>query len=367
MNAMRSATITFPMLGDRFSINPSATFHIFGWTFYWYGAIIAFGFLLAAIYCFRRSRQFGISNDDLIDLLIFAVPSGIIGARLYYVIFNFSEYVNNPIDIIKIWEGGLAIYGGIIGGLIATVIFCKVKKIPIGPILDIGSFGLLIGQAVGRWGNFINREAFGAETRVPWRMGLTPAGSDVTFYVHPTFLYESLWNALGLLLLHILSKKNRRKYDGQMFIYYMCWYGLGRLYIEGLRTDSLYLPGTDIRVSQLLAGLSLLAGLIILFINKVFRYHEPEQLWVNRVQAMKAGKGIESEPAGNDDGFFGAAQGGAPEVENRLPHEERDEAYDEPVVEPVDVVLFDEIPEKSLEETEDSPKNNSNDNNLKEN
>lgn len=353
MNAMRSATITFPMLGDWFAVNPPATFHLFGWTFYWYGAIIACGFLLAALYCFKRSSQFGISGDNLMDLLIFAVPSGIIGARLYYVIFNFSEYVDNPIDIVKIWEGGLAIYGGVIGGIIAAAIFCRVKRIPIGPILDLGSFGLLIGQAVGRWGNFINREAFGAETTVPWRMGLTPKGSDVTFYVHPTFLYESLWNALGLLLLHIFSKKNRRKYDGQIFLFYMCWYGLGRLYIEGLRTDSLYLPGTDIRVSQLLAGLSLLAGLIILFINKVFRRHEPERLWVNRVRAMKAAQASAGGPAGNVGYSSGSADGAAPAGEGIKEDEEG-----EPVVEPADVALFDEIPEKSLDEDSGPEKGN---------
>ncbi|HHU21878.1 MAG TPA: prolipoprotein diacylglyceryl transferase [Clostridiales bacterium] len=349
---MRSATITFPMLGDRFSINPSATFHLFGRTFYWYGAIIALGFLLAVVYCFKRSSQFGISNDNLIDLLIFAVPAGIVGARLYYVIFNISEYVDNPVDIIKIWEGGLAIYGGIIMAVIATAIFCKVKKIPLGPILDIGAFGLLIGQAVGRWGNFVNREAFGVETQVPWRMGLTPRGTNTTFYVHPTFLYESLWNVLGLVLLHIFSKKNRRRYDGQLFLYYVCWYGLGRMFIEGLRTDSLYLSGTNIRVSQLLAGASLLVGLIILIVNR-FRHHEPEQLWVNRVQAIHAGEDIGN--AGDDDSFSEAAE---EEIQDGVSQIPREEIYGGPIAEPADAVPPDsETAKETPEKTEDSDQN----------
>lgn len=286
MTMMRGASISFPMFGENFVINPPDHFTVFGHPFYYYGIVIALGFLLAAAYCMKRRTQFGISSENFLDLLILALPLGIVGARLYYVIFNFSLYSGNFTSVFKIWEGGLAIYGGIIAAAITTLVFCRVKKISAGAILDLASFGLLIGQAVGRWGNFFNREAFGSETDVFCRMGLTLPGSE-TIYVHPTFLYESLWNALGLLLLHIFSKAGRRKYDGQLFIMYVGWYGLGRVFIEGLRTDSLYLFSSGIRVSQLVAGLSVLAAAAILFVNNREK-HDPDRLWVNRVPESAA-------------------------------------------------------------------------------
>lgn len=250
---MSSAAISFPMFGENFSINPSSHITIFGRNIYWYGILIAIGFLLAVAYGLRRSKDFGLTEDNVLDMLLCAVPLGIIGARLYYVIFNPTDYIGPGKwgNIVKIWEGGLAIYGGVIGAVIGLIIICKARKIPIKPMLDIGGLGLPIGQAIGRWGNFMNREAFGAETTVFCRMGLTLPGQS-TVYVHPTFLYESLWNIAGFLILHYVSKKHR-KFDGQIFVMYLGWYGLGRFFIEGLRTDSLYIGGTDIRVSQLLA------------------------------------------------------------------------------------------------------------------
>ncbi|MEG0777263.1 MAG: prolipoprotein diacylglyceryl transferase [Oscillospiraceae bacterium] len=279
MTSVPNAIITFPMLGDGFAISASADFSIFGLDLHWYGAIIAIGFLLAVIYISRRSADFGVTSDNIIDLLLFAVPAGIIGARLYYVIFDFSTYKDNLIDIFKIWNGGLAIYGGIIGGIIGAFIFARVKKLPLAPFLDLGGFALLIGQAVGRWGNFINREAFGRETEIFCRMGLTDAAGN-TIFVHPTFLYESLWNLLGLLLLHIFSKLGKRRYDGQLFAMYVAWYGIGRLFIEGLRTDSLYLFNTGIRVSQLLAGITVLGAIAFLAINGS-RPHDSSKMLVN--------------------------------------------------------------------------------------
>ncbi len=259
------ATITFPMLGDGFSINPSNHITIFGKNIYWYGIIIAIGFILAVVYALKRCRQFGLTTDNIFDIIICAAPAGIVGARLYYCIFFDPASYFGPgkwLNIFKVWEGGLAIYGGIIFAVAAVIIYSRVKKVPLGPMLDIGGLGLLIGQAVGRWGNFMNREAFGAETDVFCRMGLTVPGHD-TIYVHPTFLYESLWNVLGLIILHVVSKK-WRKFDGQIFLMYIGWYGLGRFFIEGLRTDSLYLFGTDIRVSQLLALICFGAVCVIL-------------------------------------------------------------------------------------------------------
>ncbi|MEF9970988.1 MAG: prolipoprotein diacylglyceryl transferase [Oscillospiraceae bacterium] len=298
MTCVPNGIITFPMFGDGFSITASSDFSIFGLELHWYGAIIAVGFLLAVLYVNHRSTDFGISSDNLVDVLIFALPAGIIGARLYYVIFNFSIYKNDLLSIFKIWEGGLAIYGGIIGAVIAAAIYCRIKKIPLGAILDLGSFGLLIGQTVGRWGNFINREAFGAETEIFCRMGLTDAAGK-TIYVHPTFLYESVWNLLGLLLLHLFSKAGKRRYDGQLFAMYVAWYGLGRVFIEGLRTDSLYLFNTGLRVSQLLAGLSVAVALIYLAVNGSKR-HDLGKLYVN-AQKTQGVISIETPEAPTDE------------------------------------------------------------------
>lgn len=260
--------IYFPMLGENFSIDPPSYFELFGLKIHWYGVIIAFGFILAVAYALHRKKEFGLTEDNLIDMLLFAVPAALIGARLYYVVFNFAQYENNLSDIYKIWEGGLAIYGAIIFAIITVYIFAKVKKIPVGAFFDIGGLGLMIGQAVGRWGNFMNREAYGCETSIFCRMGITLSDGTIT-YVHPTFLYESLWNVIGFIIIHIWSKKHR-KYDGQMFLLYMCWYGIGRFFIEGLRSDSLYLFGTGIRVSQLVGITAFIAAVVLLitFRNK---------------------------------------------------------------------------------------------------
>lgn len=281
---MRDAAISFPMLGG-WSINPSATFQLFGHTFYWYGAIIAFGFLLATLYCSRMAPHFGLTSDNLYDLVLWILPFGIIGARLYYVAFEWDSYSQNLLDIFRIWNGGLAIYGAIIGGIITIIIWSRAKKIPIGATLDLLSLGVFIGQIVGRWGNFMNREAFGAQTDIFCRMGLTQPGQE-TVYVHPTFLYESLWNLVGFILLSLwVTKKGRRKYDGQAFILYVLWYGIGRALVEGLRTDSLYIAGTGIRVSQLLAAVSALTAAVILIVNA--KKSHPD-LFVNRAASPAA-------------------------------------------------------------------------------
>ncbi len=347
--------ITFPILGD-FTMNFLPYFTVFGWKIYWYGVIIAVGFLLAVLYGVRRAPSLGFSEDDLIDTLLWAVPLGIIGARLYYVIFYRDGAGLNPYfdgehdlrDIVSLWEGGLAIYGGVIGGAVGLVIATKRKKISTRGMLDLISFGLLIGQAVGRWGNFTNREAYGTETLVPWRMGLVY--SYGTFYYHPTFLYESLWNFLGFLLLHFWTKKHRR-YDGQVFLSYLTWYGLGRLFIEGLRTDSLYLGTSNLRVSQLLAGATCLAGAALLLYFRIFRHPEPEELWVNRNKpAEKAEEKAVSAPvpAMTDEEFdeelsdaFRILSGG------RAAEEEKEEAgeREEPFTLPEEVAELFEKPE----------------------
>lgn len=275
---LRSAQISFPMLGD-WSIDPPYSFNLFGLEIYFYGVIIALGFILAALYCAKRAKEFGLSSDELYELVIWLIPTCIIGARLYYVLFKLDYFIANPDRIFALRDGGLAIYGGIIAGIIVGIIWCRAKRIRVFAVADLTAFGLLIGQSVGRWGNFINREAFGAQTEVFCRMGLTVPGFE-TLYVHPTFLYESLWNLLGLIVLHIWSKKGKRKYDGQVFWLYILWYGLGRAWIEGLRTDSLYIGSTDIRVSQLLAIVSAVVSLAILIIN-ARKQHNPEDMFVN--------------------------------------------------------------------------------------
>ena len=269
--------ITFPGVG--ISVDPpSVAFSVGKLTVYWYGIILAAGFLLGVLYCLKRSKEFGITEDEILDGLFVVAPVAIICARIYYCVFNWSEYAANPISCLKIWEGGIAIYGSLIGAILMTVIYTRWKKIPLKPVLDLVSLGFVIGQFIGRWGNFINREAYGAVTDCFLRMGLEDAAGNITYY-HPTFLYESLWNFVGFVFLHFYVK--RRKYDGQIFTMYVAWYGLGRAIIEGLRTDSLYLFGTGIRVSQLLAAVSCVAATVLLVV-RLSRKPDPAGLYVNR-------------------------------------------------------------------------------------
>ncbi len=250
--------ISFPGLGIELEVNRIA-FTVFSRPIYWYAIIIASGFLLATYYGMKRSREFGTNDDEIMEMLLFAVPLAIISARAYYVIFNIEPYLADPISVLYIWEGGIAIYGAIIGSVLGALIYCKIKKISIIRFLDIGALGLMIGQSIGRWGNFVNAEAFGGETDLPWRMVINGGVG-----VHPTFLYESLWNAVGFVILHFYSKK--RKFDGEVFLLYVVWYGIGRAMIEGLRSDSLYFFGTGIRTSQALAIVTtLLAGAYLIF------------------------------------------------------------------------------------------------------
>lgn len=298
------STVSFPGIGLTIEVKEIA-FRVFGWPIHWYGIIIAAGFLLAVIFCCKKADIYGIEQDDIMDLLIYAVPLCIIGARLYYIIFYLDLYRNsdgglNFSQMVRIWDGGLAIYGAIITAILVALIFCKAKKIRFLALADLGSFGLLIGQLIGRWGNFVNVEAYGAPTDLPWRMGIYDTVNGVYQYmeVHPTFLYESLWNLAGLLLLALVVAKHR-KFDGQIFLGYVAWYGLGRAWIEGLRTDSLYFFSTGLRVSQVLAIVSCAAAVVILFVQ-LTRPHSPEELWVYQMAARKKAKArtAEQEEAG---------------------------------------------------------------------
>ena len=249
--------ITFPALGISVTVNRVA-FNVFGKDIYWYGVIIALGFALAVLYCSLRIRRFGFNNDLLFDALVAALPSAIVGARLYYVIWEWGYYSKYPSEIIAVWHGGMAIYGGIIGALIAVAVYGRVKRASIPGMFDVAALGLLIGQCIGRWGNFINGEAHGTLTDSV--LGMTVNGYGP---FHPTFLYESVWTALGFVVLHLVSVYFYR-FRGQIFLSYLVWYGAGRAVIEGLRTDSLYIGQTDIRVSQVVAVVSCITGLVLL-------------------------------------------------------------------------------------------------------
>ena len=275
MVSAQYSVISFPSLG--ISVNPPRSISLGPLNIYFYGIIIACGLVLAVLYCMNRSKEFGIQEDDILDGVLWVTPFAICCARAYYCIFAWQEYAADPISVLYIWNGGLAIYGGVIGALIGVSVLCKLKKIKLPAMLDLVLLGFLIGQAIGRWGNFMNREAFGAPTDSFFRMGLYNTLTGQTEYYHPTFLYESVWNLCGFVLLHFLSK--RRKYDGQIALCYAAWYGLGRCLIEGLRMDSLYWG--SFRVSQVLAGVSCVVAVIVL-IWQHFREHPKEKLWVNR-------------------------------------------------------------------------------------
>lgn len=276
--------VFFNGLSNSFNVSSIlAEFTLFGTniTIRWYGAIIAFGFLLAVLFGGRMAYKWKISLDKMLDVLIYGTIFGIIGARLYYCIFKWELYKDNPLDIFAIWEGGLAIYGGIIGGLGAAYVVCKVRKMNFWNLLDMASMSLLIGQGIGRWGNFANQEAFGTNTDLPWGMWSSKVATyimghqdefaangitmDPNKAVHPTFLYESIWCLLGFFVLYLICQKFR-KFSGQIFLCYGVWYGLERAVVEGLRTDSLYIAGTTLRVSQVLSAALALACLVALIV-----------------------------------------------------------------------------------------------------
>ena len=276
MNPSDYSIISFPILG--LEVNPPRSIPIGPLDIRLYGLIIACGLMLAVWYACRRSKEFGLKSDDLLDGVLWVTPFALLCARLYYCAFEWHRYAANPISVLFIWQGGLAVYGGVIGAIVGAAVFTKIKKIKLTAVLDLLMIGFLIGQSIGRWGNFCNREAFGAATDSFFRMGLFNERTGAWEYYHPTYLYESLWNAVGFVLLHFLSK--HRKYDGQIALYYAAWYGLGRAFIEGLRVDSLWWG--PFRVSQVLAAVTCLAAVAVL-IWQHFRKHDEKDLFVNQV------------------------------------------------------------------------------------
>jgi len=288
--------VAFPKLGLIFDLDSTA-FTIFGVDIQWYGLLITFGMLLAIIFAFSQMKRYGIVADRAIDAIISGIIGGIVGARTYYVILEWDQYKDHPVDIFNIRLGGLAIYGGIIGAILVGGIVAKLRKVKLLPLLDIVGQGFLIGQCIGRWGNFFNQEAFGCNTdsifgmtggRIQSWIASNYANTncynnlqvnlDPSMPVHPCFLYESIWCLLGFILLAVIAKK-WRKFDGQIFLIYIAWYGLGRSFIEGLRTDSLVIG--NIRISQALSILCVVISVALLIIigSKVKRLGSDYKLY----------------------------------------------------------------------------------------
>lgn len=281
--------VEVPGLGLEFNVYANLVeFTLPGWdidiTIKFYGVIIAFGYILAVLFGGRMAYKWKMSIDKMLDVLIYGTIGGIVGARLYYVAFEWDNYKNDLLSVFKIWEGGLAIYGGIIGAFIAAYFVCKKIDLNFYKLLDLAGMSLLIGQGIGRWGNFTNQEAFGTNTTLPWGMTSEKISNYISSHyailadkgivmdadvpVHPTFLYESIWCLLGFLILFIVCQKFR-KFDGQLILGYGIIYGLERTVVEGLRTDSLYIGNTGLRVSQVLSLCLVVCCLILTVVQLV--------------------------------------------------------------------------------------------------
>ncbi len=242
-----------PFLMDRIA------FSIGSFDVYWYAVIITVGLILAVGFCMWQASKFDLTIDNVLDVLLWGLPTAVICARAYYVLFELDRY-DSFAEMVNIRDGGLAIYGGVIGAFVTGYVYCRIKKVNMLALYDLASLGFLIGQTIGRWGNFVNAEAFGEKTTLPWGMTINGYGP-----YHPTFFYESLWNLIGFVLLLLFAKK-WRKHFGEVFFLYFAWYGLGRFFIEGLRTDSLYWG--PVRVSQILAAIFFLAGIAFFVLSR---------------------------------------------------------------------------------------------------
>ena len=278
--------VSFPGLGLDFTINRVA-FSIGSFDIYWYAICIASGVILALLYANFNAKRFSVDIDKLLNCFIVGVITAILGARIYYVAFKWDYFSQHLDQVLNIRDGGIAIYGAIIGALLGGLTVAKVQKMKLLPVLDLTMICFLIGQAVGRWGNFMNQEAYGTPTDSLFRMVSEGTGGVA---VHPCFLYESVWCALGVLLLHIFSKK-WQKYYGQVAFLYMVWYGLERFFVEGLRTDSLYLPfkigNYEPRVSQLLSLLLVVVGIVLLIIFRNKNDFNKEEIIIKEDQEAK--------------------------------------------------------------------------------
>ena len=288
--------------GDlEFTLNRVA-FTLFGVPIYWYGVLIALGFVCALVYGFMRASHFGIETDPLIDVILVTALFSIVGARLYYVLNTLDKIWTLP-EIIDIRDGGLGFYGALIATVIVGFVMCKIRKVDVLSAFDLAGISYLVAQSIGRWGNFVNQEAFGTSTNLPFGMFSAETHAYMSDYaaahpelnidpyspVHPCFLYESIWCMIGFVLIHFLSKK--RVFRGEVFLYYITWYGLGRFFIEGLRTDSLMLFDTNIRISQLVAAVCVFVGIVLIIVFRKRAKNRPV------VQLVAAGE------QASDDGY----------------------------------------------------------------
>jgi len=259
-------TISFPGLGiGEFTINPTINVPFLSRGIAWYGIIICTGIILAFLYGLYRCKKENFKSDDFYDVVLLAVPLAIVFARLYYVVFDPTPNYHSFVDVIAVWRGGIAIYGAIIGGALGVFIMSRIKKKPLLLLGDIMAPCVMIGQIIGRWGNFVNAEAHGGECTLPWRMGIGQGAEAI--FVHPTFLYESLWNLVGFLLIHFVVAK-RKRYEGQLMFFWLSWYGFGRMLIEPMRTDSLKAGMFDVSTLVGLACFLIFGFLYIWFLKK---------------------------------------------------------------------------------------------------
>lgn len=291
MQALKSMPVSFPgLFGDwEFTLDPVAI--DIGHGIYWYGIILACAMLAGLYLAMKQAHHYGLTQDHIMDLVLWAVPSCIVGARIYYVVFYLDLYCNadgslNWGRMVAVWDGGIAIYGAVITAVIVVLLFARAKHLPAPALMDAGVLGLILGQCIGRWANFVNREAFGGVTELPWRMRVWLSEFQYAD-VHPTFFYESLWNLIGLLLLLFVVSRGRR-FDGENACFYFLWYGIGRFWIEGLREDSLYLFdwtafGEPIRVSQALSLVLVLGAAAVLVYQLCIKKASASDLWVNRM------------------------------------------------------------------------------------
>lgn len=364
---METTVISFPGLGiEPFEISREI-FSIGNFAIYWYAILIVTGIVLAVLYTGYRAEREGVSIDNLLDIALLTVALGVLGARLYYVLTTLDTGAYQSFkDIINIRNGGLGIYGGIIGGVLGIFIMCAIRKVNVLSVLDSAAPGVMIAQAIGRWGNFCNGEAYGSqivngqityaflgpektfavsENNILYklRMGLESAsthsdsslvGNSGMVEVQPTFLYESLWNILGFVLINLIFKK--KKFNGQIALMYFAWYGFGRMFIEGLRTDSLFVPGTGIRISQMLGLVLCVASVIVIVVGLVFAYkkklakafvpafipdvkafrEEQKRIEAERVEAKRAARFAKPEPEQEDDEAEDEAEQDSKEEQN---------------------------------------------------
>lgn len=273
-------TVSFPGLGiGEFTINPTAFKIAENITIEWYAIIICVGILAAFFTCDRLAKRFDLVSDHILDVLLVSLPAGFVGARVWYILGDLQSF-DSFMDMIAVWNGGLAIYGGIFGGCLAAYFVCRFKKISFLNMLDLASIGFMIGQCIGRWGNFANVEVFGVQTDLPWRMGV---GVDcIAEYVHPLFLYESLWNLLGLLF--IVAYMDSRKFKGELFLMYTAWYGIGRAWMENLRDGAYNLHIFGLRINLVLAALAAVVAIALIIL---IRARKPQRFMLQREATKK--------------------------------------------------------------------------------